>query len=65
MKIFTNVLIILCVLLVLVNIYMLDFSNLLKENSKTALIGIIASTCAVLILLIFKLSKKIEQNIKK
>jgi hypothetical protein len=41
---------------------MLDFSNPTQGNSVVALIGVGASLCAVLILLIFKMSKKIEEK---
>ncbi|MFN3752530.1 hypothetical protein [Flavobacterium sp.] len=64
MKIFTNILIILAVALILVNIYLLDFNNPFEGDSIVALIGIAASFCAVLILLIFRMSKKIEDKLK-
>ncbi|MFN3967603.1 hypothetical protein [Flavobacterium sp.] len=64
MKIFTNILIFLAVALILVNIYLLDFSNPFDGDSMVALIGIAASFCAVLILLIFRMSKKIEDKLK-
>ena len=64
MKIFTNILIFLAVVLILVNIYLLDFNNPLEGDSMVALIGIAASFCAVLILLIFRMSKKIEDKLK-
>ena len=40
----------------------LDFNHILEGNSMVAFIGIAASLCAVLILLIFKMSKKIEEK---
>jgi len=64
MKIFTNILIFLAIALIIVNIYLLDFNNPLKGDSAVALIGIAASFCAVLILLIFRMSKKIEEKLK-
>jgi hypothetical protein len=64
MKIFTNILIFLAVALILVNIYLLDFNNPFEGDSMVALIGIAASFCAVLILLIFRMSKKIEEKLK-
>ena len=62
MKIFINILVLLAVGLIIFNITMLDFINPLQGNSAVALIGIGASFCAVLILLIFKMSKKIEEK---
>jgi hypothetical protein len=62
MKIFTNVLVVLAIGLILFNISLLDFNHLLEGKSMIAIIGIAASICAVLILLIFKMSKKIEDK---
>lgn len=62
MKIFTNLLVILALGLIVFNISLLDFNHLLEGNSMVAFIGIAASLCAVLILLIFKMSKKIEEK---
>lgn len=64
MKIFTNILILIAIALIIVNIFWLDFNNPFEDNSMTALFGIVASTCAVLILLIFRMSKKIEEKLK-
>ena len=63
MKIFTNVLVSFALGLILFNISLLDFKHPLEGNSMVAFIGIAASLCAVLILLIFKMSKKIEDKI--
>ena len=62
MKIFINILVLLAVALIVFNITMLDFSHPTQGNSIVALIGVGASFCAVLILLIFKMSKKIEEK---
>ena len=48
--------------LIIFNITMLDFNNLFKGDSLVGLIGISASICAVLILLIFRMSKAIEDK---
>jgi hypothetical protein len=64
MKIFTNILLFIATALIVVNIFLLDFAKPLEGNSMIALIGIVASFCAVLILLIFRMSKKIEEKIK-
>lgn len=63
MKIFTNILVFLAAALVIFNITQLDFKNLFKEDNAVAFIGIAASCCAILILLIFRMSKKIENKI--
>jgi hypothetical protein len=62
MKIFTTVLVCIALGLILFNISLLDFKHPLEGNSMVAFIGIAASLCAVLILLIFKMSKKIEEK---
>ncbi|TBX71034.1 hypothetical protein EZL74_00600 [Flavobacterium silvisoli] len=64
MKIFTNILLFIAVALIIVNIFLLDFDKPFEGNSVIALIGIVASFCAVLILMIFKMSKKIEDKLK-
>lgn len=64
MKIFTSVLVVLALALIVFNITLLDFNHLFEGKSSVALIGIVASICAVLILLIFRMSKKIEERTK-
>ena len=64
MKIFTTILILIAVGLILFNISLLNFQNPFEGNSAVALIGILAAFCAVFILLIFKMSKKIEEKLK-
>ena len=64
MKIFTNILLVIAIALIIVNIFLLDFNKPMEGNSMIALIGIVASFCAVLILLIFRMSKKIEDKLK-
>jgi hypothetical protein len=64
MKIFTFIIVVLAVGLIIFNATMLDFTNLLQGESLIALIGIIAILCAVLVLLIFRLSKSIEDKLK-
>jgi hypothetical protein len=64
MKIFSYLFFALALLLVVFNVTMLDFDNLLEGQSLVAIIGIIATLCAVVILLIFRLSKSIDQKLK-
>lgn len=64
MKIFTTLLILLAVGLIVFNVTLLDFNNPFEGDSLIAMIGIAAAFCAVLILLIFKMSKKIEEKLK-
>jgi len=64
MKIFTNILLFIAIALIIVNVFLLDFNKPFECDSMIALIGIVASFCAVLILLIFRMSKKIEEKLK-
>lgn len=64
MKIFTSILVVLAITLIVFNITLLDFEHLFEGNSIIALIGIAASLCAVLILLIFRMSKMIQEKTK-
>jgi hypothetical protein len=64
MKIFTTVLVVLALGLIAFNVTLLDFDNLLEGDSMVALIGIVASFCAVAILLIFRMSKMVEEKLK-
>jgi tellurite resistance protein TehA-like permease len=62
MKIFTNILVALAIGLIIFNICLLDFKSPFEGNSMIAFIGVAASFCAVLILLIFRMSKSIEEK---
>ena len=62
MKIFTNILVLLAISLLVFNITLIDFQNPFKGDSVIALVGVVASFCAVLILLIFRMSKKIVEK---
>ncbi|WP_297333724.1 hypothetical protein [Flavobacterium sp.] len=62
MKYFIYTLIAIAIGLIIFNITLLDFSNLFQGNSLIALIGIIASLCAVCILIIFRMAKSIEEK---
>ena len=64
MKIFTTILVVLALALIGFNVTLLDFDQLLEGNSVIALIGIVASFCAVFILLIFRMSKIIQERTK-
>lgn len=63
MKIFTYTLVFLALALIIFNVTLLDFNNLFEGESMVALIGIAASFCAVFILLIFRMSKVLEEKL--
>ena len=56
------VLIVLAILLIAYNVTILDFDNPLNGDSLIAVIGIFAALCAIVLLLIFITSKKIDKN---
>mgnify|MGYP007068602487 FL=1 len=64
MKIFTTILIVIAFALIIFNVTLLDFENPFEGDSLVALIGIAAALCAVFILLIFRMSKKIVDKLK-
>jgi len=59
------ILILIALGLVAYNVTLLDFSNLFEGDSLIAAIGIVASLCAIVLLLIFMTAKKIEEKVKK
>lgn len=63
MKIFSYVFMVLAVALGIYNATKLDFDNILQGDSLVAVVGILASLCAIMILLIFLTSKKIQEKI--
>lgn len=63
-KTFTIILIFLAVVLITYNVTLIDFEDPMKGNSIVALIGIVASSCAILLLVIYLTSKKIQKKIE-
>ncbi|MGD1944713.1 MAG: hypothetical protein ACFB0A_00230 [Croceivirga sp.] len=59
------VLVFLAAALAIYNVTLLDFNNLFEGNSLIACIGIMASACAIVLLLIFAASKKVEEKLKE
>lgn len=64
-KTFSIVLILLALALIAYNVTLVDFQNPFQGDSTVALIGIVASLCAVVLILIFMTSKKIEKKLKE
>jgi ABC-type transport system involved in multi-copper enzyme maturation permease subunit len=58
-------LILIAVSLIVYNTTLLNFDNVLQGDSIIALIGIVASLCAIVILVIYMMSKKIQRKIKE
>lgn len=64
MKIFTLILILIALGLIGYNASLVDYSNPLQGDSTVAIIGILSALCAVLLLVIFSLSRKINDKLK-
>lgn len=64
-KTLSIVLILLALALIAYNVTLVDFQNPFQGDSTVALIGIVASLCAVVLILIFMTSKKIEKKLKE
>lgn len=64
MKIFTYIVIAIGIVLIGLNLTQIDLNNPLEGNSSIALIGIVATLCAVFLIVILKMSKIIEEKTK-
>ncbi|NRD18880.1 hypothetical protein HNV08_02375 [Winogradskyella eckloniae] len=65
MKTFTLILSVIAVALIIFNATKLNFDALLTGESQAAIITIIAALCAIILLQILRISKKIEKLSKK
>ncbi|WP_426432146.1 hypothetical protein ACPX19_06225 [Winogradskyella sp. HB-48] len=65
MKIFIWILTLIAIGLIIFNATKLNFDALLKGESQTAVITIISALCAIILLQILRISKKIETLSKK
>ena len=61
-KTLVTILIVLAVALIAYNVTLVNFENPFEGNSIIALIGIVASLCAIVLLLIYSTSKKIKDK---
>jgi len=64
MKYFTILVTIIAAGLIIYNAKMLDFDNLFEGQSIIALITILASLCAIVILQVLRLSKRVDDKLK-
>lgn len=64
-KTLSIVFIVFALALIAYNVTLVDFNNPLEGNSVIALIGIVASLCAIVLLLIFMTSKKIQKKVNE
>lgn len=64
-KTLSIILVICAVALIAYNVTLIDFTNPFEGNSIVALIGVMASLCAIVLILIFYTSKKIQKNLEE
>lgn len=64
MKILIYTLIAVATGLIIYNFTFLDFENLLSGDSATALIGVLASSCVILLMVILLMSRAIAEKSK-
>lgn len=62
MKIVINIFILIGLGLIIFNATKLDFDNIFEGDSMVAAISILASACAVLLLLILRTSRRIQKR---
>lgn len=63
-KLLYIILIVAALALIAYNVTLVDFSNPFDGNSIIAIIGIMASLCAIVLILIYITSKKIQKKIE-
>ncbi|MEM6516571.1 MAG: hypothetical protein AAF688_10350 [Bacteroidota bacterium] len=64
MKIFNIIVTVVALGIIIFNVTKLDFSNLLDGESQIALISILAAGCAIFLVQILRLSKKVALKAK-
>lgn len=62
-RIFSIILIVLALALIAYNVTLVDFAAPLQGDSTIAFIGIVASLCAIVLLLLYITSKKVQKKI--
>ncbi|MEZ4796815.1 MAG: hypothetical protein R2785_06560 [Flavobacteriaceae bacterium] len=65
MKTFTYILTIIAILLIGYNVTQINFDSPFEGESMIALITILAGLCAIVLLAILRVSKKIEKTVKR
>jgi NADH:ubiquinone oxidoreductase subunit 6 (subunit J) len=64
MKIFSYVVIVLSLILIVFNFTKIDFDNPFEGKSIIALIGVISGLCAIFLMLIYRMSKMVDEKTK-
>jgi uncharacterized integral membrane protein len=64
MRIFSYIIIVLSIITIIFNATKIDFEKPFEGESTIAIIGIIASFCAILIVTLFRVAKKVVEQTK-
>lgn len=64
MKIFSYVVIVIALVLIVFNFTKVDLDNPFEGNSTVALIGIVCGFCAIFLIILFRVSKMVEEKTK-
>lgn len=64
-KIVSSILILVAVALIAYNVTLVDYSRPLEGDSIIAVIGILAALCAIVLILIYLASKKIQKKVEE
>ena len=65
MKIFTYVAVAIALALIVFNLFQIDYSIPVEGNSTIAIIGVVAGICAILLLVLLRFSKMIEEKTRQ
>ena len=65
MKIFTYVAVTIALVLIVFNLFQIDYSNPFEGHSTIAIIGVVAGICAILLFALLRFSKMIEEKTKQ
>jgi len=64
MKIFSYIITILACVTIAINAMKVDINHPLEGDSTVALIGIVAALCAIIIVILYRLAKKVDEKTK-
>lgn len=62
MKYAVYILLLICAVFFVFNLTLLDYSNLFSKESSQVLIGVFTSLCAIVLLLILMVSRRIKEK---
>jgi len=63
-KIFSYIVIALAFITIVINALKFDLKHPLEDESTVALIGIVAALCAIIIVILYRLAKKVDEKTK-